>query len=105
MFQLQLLKNTVSTPREAKSVAQKQFQNQTLETAQLLNGITKAKQELEIANQNFSYATDPLLVDMYSYQIKAIQAKYRYLMGQARALGLQQKEYIEKALLGKVSEI
>lgn len=105
MFQLQLTKNTAATPREVKPVAQKQLQNQTLETAQLLNGITKAKQELEIANQNFSYATDPLLVDMYSYQIKSIQAKYRYLLGQARALGLQQKEYIEKTLLGKVTEI
>lgn len=108
MFPLQVLKNTTTVPGGEKSVVQRekrQIQIQTVETAQVLSSIAKAKQELEIANQNFSYATEPLLVDMYSYEIKAAQAKYRYLLGQARALGLEQREYIEKALLGKVSEL
>ena len=108
MFPLQVLKNTTTVPGGEKSVVQRekrQIQIQTVETAQVLSSIAKAKQELEIADQNFSYATEPLLVDMYSYEIKAAQAKYRYLLGQARALGLEQREYIEKALLGKVSEL
>lgn len=107
MLQLQILKNAAAAPREEKALAQRQkrlIQAQTAETAQVLSSIAKAKQELEIANQNFSYATEPLLVDMYSYEIKAAQAKYRYLLGQARALGLEQREYIE-ALLGRVSEL
>lgn len=107
MLQLQALRN-MANPREERSLAQRkqrQAQTQTVETAQVLSSIARAKQDLEIANQNFSYATEPLLVDMYSYEIKAAQAKYRYLLGQARALGLEQREYIEKALLGKVTEL
>ena len=68
-----------------------------MENAELLQNITRAKLELEAANQNFSDATDPLLVDLYAYQIKASQAKYAYLIKKARIKGLTQIEYIKKA--------
>lgn len=67
------------------------------ENAELLKSITRAKLELEIANQNFAYATDPLLVDLYTYQIKASQAKYSYLLKKARLKGLTQCEYVKRA--------
>ena len=70
---------------------------ETAENAELLRSIAYAKLELEVANQNFSYATDPLLVDLYAYQIKASQAKYTYLLKKAQHKGLTQNEYIKKA--------
>ncbi len=101
MFELQMSRSLPWITREANAMTN----YQSRERAELLEGIAKAKLDLEISNQNFSYATDPLLVDMYAYEIKATQAKYRYLLGKARSLGLEQREYIEKALLERVSDI
>ena len=55
---------------------------------ELLCSIQLAKYELECATQNFSFATEPALVDMYSYQIKACQTKYQYLLARAKEQGL-----------------
>ncbi len=67
----------------------KKQQKQAQEAQQeLLYSIQLAKYELECATQNFSYATEPALVDMYSYQIKACQTKYQYLLSRAKAQGL-----------------
>ncbi len=54
----------------------------------LLRNLYQAKYELECATQNFDYATDPMLIDMYIYQIKACQAKYRYLLNSAKEKGI-----------------
>lgn len=69
------------------------------ENEQLLESIAQAKLEIESANQNFSYATEPLLVDVYTYQIKSAQAKYSYLLKKARSKGVTGK------YLGKVGDI
>jgi len=45
----------------------------------LIKNIIKTKAELGIANKNFEYAEDEM-IDYYSYQIKAIQAKLNYLI-------------------------
>ena len=45
----------------------------------LIKNIIKTKTELGIANKNFEYAEDEM-IDYYSYQIKAIQAKLNYLI-------------------------
>ena len=50
---------------------------------ELVLGIIKAKSELERANQNFEFAPDGL-IDYYSYQIKANQAKIDYLVKLAK---------------------
>lgn len=55
----------------------------------LLGDIRRAKAELDAANENFLYETDPMLVDMYTYQIKACQAKFCYLMQMARDMDLR----------------
>jgi len=81
-------------PHLSRRALQKQ---QNAENTELLRNITRARLELEAANQNFSDATDPLLVDLYAYQIKASQAKYAYLLKKARIKGLTQIEYIKKA--------
>jgi len=49
----------------------------------LIKNIIKTKAELKIANKNFEYAEDEM-IDYYSYQIKAIQAKLNYLIKTAK---------------------
>ena len=91
MFMFQSIQNLHRT----ENTSQKRCEN--LENSELLRSIARTKLELEIANQNFSYATDPLLVDVYSYQIKAAQAKYSYLLQKARIKGLTQSKYVKRA--------
>lgn len=50
---------------------------------ELIKNIIKTKTELLIANKNFEYAEDEM-IDYYSYQIKAIQAKLNYLIKTAK---------------------
>ena len=49
----------------------------------LIKNIIRTKTELKIANKNFEYAEDEM-IDYYSYQIKAIQAKLNYLIKAAK---------------------
>jgi len=49
----------------------------------LIRNIIKTKTELRTANKNFEYAEDEM-IDYYSYQIKAIQAKLNYLIKAAK---------------------
>lgn len=83
----------------AKSSQKKYKEN--IADRELLHDIALAKLELEIANQNFSYATDALLVDVYAYQIKAAQAKYSYLLQKARRKELKQYDYLKKTFENK----
>ena len=55
---------------------------------ELIKTIIKTREELKIANKNFEYAENEL-VDYYTYQIKANQAKLDYLIKIAKAKGLQ----------------
>lgn len=89
MFSFQNIASTHMTvpPRQHRQVK---------ENTELLSSIARAKLELEIANQNFSYVTDPLLVDVYTYQIKAAQAKYRYLLQKARSLDSEQTDCLKQ---------
>ena len=50
---------------------------------ELVLSIIKAKSELERANKNFEFAPEGL-IDYYSYQIKAHQAKIDYLVKLAK---------------------
>ncbi len=55
---------------------------------ELIRTIIKTREELKAANRNFEYAQDGL-VDYYTYQIKANQAKLDYLIGLAKQKGLE----------------
>lgn len=55
---------------------------------ELVRAIIKAREELKIANCNFEYAQDDL-VDYYTYQIKANQAKLNYLIKIAKTKGIE----------------
>lgn len=54
---------------------------------ELITSILKTKEELKNANINFEYAENEL-IDYYTYQIKANQAKLDYLMRIAKAKGI-----------------
>jgi len=54
---------------------------------ELIRAIIKTREELKLDNKNFEYAGDEL-VDYYTYQIKANQAKLDYLIKIAKAKGI-----------------
>jgi hypothetical protein len=55
---------------------------------ELIKSIITTREELKINNKNFEYAQGDL-VDYYTYQIKANQAKLDYLIKIAKAKGIQ----------------
>jgi hypothetical protein len=55
---------------------------------ELIKTIIKTREELKRNNQNFEYAKGDL-VDYYTYQIKANQAKLDYLIKLAKAKGIE----------------
>ena len=54
---------------------------------EIVKSIIKTREELKSANKNFEYAEDDL-VDYYTYQIKANQAKLNYLIKLAKTKGI-----------------
>ena len=54
---------------------------------ELIISIIKTKREIENNNKNFEYAEEGL-IDYYSYQIKADQAKLDYLVKKAKEKGI-----------------
>ena len=54
----------------------------------LIKTIIRTREDLKIANRNFEYAKDDL-VDYYTYEIKANQAKLDYLIKLAKAKGIE----------------
>ena len=53
----------------------------------IIKNVIKAKAELECAINNFEYAENDL-IDYFSYQIKANQAKLDYLLKKAKRRGI-----------------
>ena len=70
--------------REQKIIEKTEMEKET----ELIKSIIKAREELKVANRNFEYAQDDL-VDYYTYQIKANQAKLNYLIKIAKAKGIE----------------
>ncbi len=54
---------------------------------ELIKSVIEAKIELNNANINYEYAEDEL-IDYYTYQIKALQAKVDYLTKKIKKRGL-----------------
>ena len=55
---------------------------------ELIDNIAKTTRELKVANNNFNFAQGDL-VDYYTYQIKANQAKLDYLIKMAKRKGIK----------------
>lgn len=54
----------------------------------LLNEIKRVKCDLQNAYNNFEYVHDSLMVDYYTYQIKAYESMFEFLIKKAKALGI-----------------
>ncbi len=70
--------------REEKIVEKTEIEKEI----ELIRMIIKTREELKANNRNFEYAQDDL-VDYYTYQIKANQAKLDYLIKLAKAKGIE----------------
>ncbi len=75
------LNNVVKTS-EAKTLAS--------ERVILLKEIEKVKGELQKAYTNFDYVNDSLMVDYYTYQIKAYETMFEFLIKKAKAMGINE---------------
>lgn len=70
--------------REAKLIEKTEIEKEI----ELIRTIIKTREELKSNNMNFEYAKGDL-VDYYTYQIKANQAKLDYLIKLAKARGIK----------------
>lgn len=72
---------------------------------ELMQAIIETKEMLKIAISNFEYAEDDL-IDYYTYQIKANQAKLDYLIKFAKRKGIVFNKVNElKTKLAKVTQL
>ena len=55
---------------------------------ELIKNLKNAQIEFETAVNNYEFANDPELVDYYTYNIKATQTRYQYLLKKAKEKGL-----------------
>ncbi len=62
--------------------------NEIEKEIELIRSIIRTREELKAANNNFEYAKEDL-VDYYTYQIKANQAKLNYLIKIAKSKGIE----------------
>lgn len=69
-----------------KFFPKKDTQKDEPEKKEIISDLRRAKNELETAMTNFVFATDPVLIDLYSYQIKAAEVKYNYHLTRAKHL-------------------
>ena len=69
--------------------------NEEDKNQELLYSILTTKKKLEEAHRNFEFAQDEL-IDYYSYNIKANQAKLDYLIKLAKTRGLAMSIDIQK---------
>ncbi|EPR11878.1 DUF2508 family protein [Ruminiclostridium papyrosolvens] len=74
--------NNVVKSSEAKALAS--------ERVILLKEIEKVKGELQKAYKNFDYVNDSLMVDYYTYQIKAYETMFEFLIKKAKAMGINE---------------
>ena len=55
---------------------------------ELIKNLRIAQDELDVAIHNYEFAKEPELVDYYTYNIKAAQMKYEYLLRKAKENGM-----------------
>ncbi|ODM27176.1 YaaL family protein [Acetivibrio mesophilus] len=62
------------------------------EIEELIKCIKDAKKEWLSANSNFEHAIDSEIIDYYTYEIKAYQLRYEYLLKKAKEKGIKVNE-------------
>lgn len=72
---------------EDNYIKEKNINSQENNEIDLIVNIIKTRNQLEVANINFEFATGDL-IDYYIYKIKAERAKLDYLLKKAKSKGL-----------------
>jgi len=88
----QYIPNLISLFSKVVTAAIKKQEPETgnKEAKEMYDNLYQAKKEMHIAGKNFEFAQEQELIDYYSYQIKAAQIKYQYLLKKIRE---QNKNY------------
>lgn len=78
---------------ESKSIGvwswiMKKINNAKSEKNEIVDILKKAQIDLDVAMNNYEFADEPALVDYYTYNIKAAQMKYEYLLRKAKEKGM-----------------
>lgn len=55
---------------------------------EMIDILKKAQVDLDIAMNNYEFAEEPELVDYYTYNIKAAQMRYEYLLRKVKDKGM-----------------
>lgn len=66
----------------------KKLNSSKKEKNEMVDILKKAQIDLDIAMNNYEFADEPALVDYYTYNIKAAQMKYEYLLKKAKEKGM-----------------
>lgn len=59
------------------------------EREEVLKEIRRVNSELQNTYNNFQFIDDELLIDYYTYKIKACETQYHYLLKIARSIGIE----------------
>lgn len=73
--------------RITNKLTQKDIEN--FDNEDLIESIRLARMEWLDATRNFDFAQDEEIIDYYTYQIKASETRYQYLLKLARKKGLK----------------
>lgn len=66
----------------------KKMNNSKDEKNEMADILKKAQVDLDIAMNNYEFADEPALVDYYTYNLKAAQMRYEYLLKKAKENGM-----------------
>jgi len=74
--------------KKLKTYTHKITRAEMVEDMAILNTLDKIKHELAQAYQNFDEAVDDTLIDVYIYEMKALNMKFKYYSDMCKARGL-----------------
>ena len=66
----------------------KKINNSKREKNEITDILKKEQIDLDIAMNNYEFADEPALIDYHTYNIKAAQMKYEYLLRKAKEKGM-----------------
>ena len=66
----------------------KKINNVKSEKEEITEILKKAQADLDVAMNNYEFADEPALIDYHTFNIKAAQMKYEYLLRKAKEKGM-----------------
>lgn len=84
-------RDTLFLKKEAKRIQKEKVKDQEDEDLLYLLRLTKTSWNDSIIN--YEYATDEEMIDYYTYQIKAQEMRFKYLLKKAKEQGIKAKAY------------